>query len=343
VVVFALACSLLVALSLVPMLASRLLAGTETRGEPGGWTDRLARRAGRGLAALENGYVRLLEGLLRRRWTTALATLALVLASLVLVPRIGTEFLPPSDEGEVRVTGEMEVGTRLGLIDRQTRRMEEIVYAAVPEAVASVVSVVTSGTRGSARARGEIRLSLVPAAERERANTEIAADLRERLEGVIPGMQIRTRAPQGQFLLERILAAEEGVTVEVRGFDLDVLDALALRVAEAIADVPGVTDVERSREAGIPQREIRVDRDKVADLGLSVRDVTEVIETAVAGSKAGEYRVEGNAYRILVQLEDAERRSLEEILDLSLHTPAGETVALRNLVETRASLGPVTI
>jgi HAE1 family hydrophobic/amphiphilic exporter-1 len=156
-------------------------------------------------------------------------------------------------------------------------------------------------------------------------------------------MQIRTRAPQGQFLLERILATEEGVTVEVRGFDLDVLDTLALAVAEAIADVPGVTDVERSREAGIPQREIRVNRDKVADLGMSVRDVTEVIETAVAGSKAGEYRVEGNSYRILVQLEDAEKRSLDEILDLTLHTPAGETVVLRNLVETRASLGPVTI
>jgi len=216
-------------------------------------------------------------------------------------------------------------------------------YAAVPEAVSSVVSVTTSGTRGSAKAKGEIRLSLVPAAERDHSNTQIAEELRRRLEGAIPGMQIRTRAPQGQFLLERILAAEEGVTVEVRGFDLDLLDALALQVAQAVAEVPGVTDVERSREAGIPQLEIRVDRDKVADLGLSVRDVTEVIETAVAGSKAGEYRVAGNSYRILVQLQDAEKRSLDEILDLTLRPPSGEPVVLRNLVQTRASLGPVTI
>jgi HAE1 family hydrophobic/amphiphilic exporter-1 len=343
VVMFSLFCSLVVALCLVPMLASKLLAGSRDGDSKNGWTERLAQRAGRGLEALENGYRDLLSSLLRRRWVTVAAAAAIVAGSLLLLPRIGTEFLPPSDEGEVRVTGEMEVGTRLDLIDRQTRRMEDIVYAAVPEAVASVVSVVTSGTRGSAKAQGEIRLSLVPTAERERSNTEIAADLRDRLEGVIPGMQIRTRAPQGQFLLERILAAEEGVTVEVRGFDLDVLDTLALRVAEAIGDEPGVTDVERSREAGIPQREIRVDRDKVADLGLSVRDVTEVIETAVAGSKAGEYRVQGNSYRILVQLEDAEKRSLDEILDLTLHTPDGGTVVLRNLVETRASQGPVTI
>jgi HAE1 family hydrophobic/amphiphilic exporter-1 len=343
VVVFSLSCALVVALSLVPMLASRLLAwGREARGRKR-WTDRLAARAGRGLEALQDGYRDLLRGLLARRWTTVLVTLAALAASLSLLPRIGTEFLPPSDEGEVRVTGEMEVGTRLDLIDRQIRKMEEIVYAAVPEAVSSVVSVTTSGTRGSAKAKGEIRLSLVPAAERDRSNTQIAEELRRRLEGAIAGMQIRTRAPQGQFLLERILAAEEGVTVEVRGFDLDLLDGLALQVAQAVAEVPGVTDVERSREAGIPQLEIRVDRDKVADLGLSVRDVTEVIETAVAGSKAGEYRVAGNSYRILVQLQDAEKRSLDEILDLTLRPPSGEPVVLRNLVQTRSSLGPVTI
>jgi HAE1 family hydrophobic/amphiphilic exporter-1 len=156
-------------------------------------------------------------------------------------------------------------------------------------------------------------------------------------------MKVRVRAPQGQFLLERILSTVEGVTVEVRGFDLDTLDLLARQVADGIGDVAGVTDVELSREAGVPQREIRVDRDKVADLGLSVRDVTEVIETAVAGSRAGEYRVQGNSYRILVQLEDAEKRSLDEILDLTLRTPSGDLVALRNLVQTRTGRGPVTV
>ena len=342
VVVFSLTCALLVALTLVPMLASRLLAGAE-RQHAQHWTHRLADRVGRGLTALENGYRHVLAQLLRRRWTTLAMTGLLLAATFLLIPRVGTEFIPPSDEGEVRVTGEMEVGTRLELLDRQTRRMEEIVYAAVPEAVSSVVSVTASGTRGSARAEGEIRLSLTPAAERTRSNADIAADLRKRLAGRIPGMEIRTRAPQGQFLLERLLATDEGLTVEVRGFDLDTLDLLAHRVAEAVEDVPGITDVRRSRESGIPQREILVDRAKIADLGLSVRDVTQVIETAVAGTKAGEYRVQGNSYRILVQLEDAEQRSLDEILDLMLYTPSGETVLLRNLVNTRAGTGPVTI
>jgi len=341
VIMFSLFCALLVALSLVPMLASRLMTAREAGA--GGWGASLAARAGAALTRLENGYRDLLEWVLRRRLATVFGAAGLLGASLLLSPYIGTEFLPPSDEGEVRVSGEMEVGTRLDLIDRQTRVMEALVYDAVPETVSSVVSVVTSGTRGSSTASGEIRVSLLPAAQRQRSNTDIADDLRQRLEGAIPGMKIRVRAPQGQFLLERILASEQGITVEVRGFDLDTLGLLARQVADRIEDVAGVTDVELSREVGIPQREIQIDRAKIADLGLTVRDVTEVIETAVAGSRAGEYRVRGNSYRILVQLEDAEKRSLDEILDLTLRTPDGQQVVLRNLVDTQAGSGPVTV
>jgi HAE1 family hydrophobic/amphiphilic exporter-1 len=292
---------------------------------------------------LENAYLKLLRWVLGHRLVTVFAASALFGASLLLLPFIGSEFLPPSDEGEVRVTGKMEIGTRLDLVDGQTRIMEQIVQPAVPEAVASVVSVGSSGWRADAGAEGVINMSLLPAAQRDRSNVEIAQDLRSLLDGRIPGMEIRTRAPQGQFLLERLLGGDEGLTIEVRGHELATLDALAASVAKLISDVPGITDVETSLEAGIPQQEIRVNRDKVADLGLSVRDVTELLQTAVAGSKAGEYRTGGNSYRILVQLKDAEKRSLDEILNLTLTTGSGEKVALRNIVTSESSRGPILI
>ena len=163
------------------------------------------------------------------------------------------------------------------------------------------------------------------------------------MDGSIPGMEIRVRAPQGQFILERILGSDEGLTVEIRGFDLATLDALARQAAKSIREVAGITDVQTSLEAGIPQQEIHVNRDKIADLGLTVRDVTQLLQTAVAGSNAGEYRVGGNSYRILVQLKDAEKRSLDEILNLLLTTASGEKVALRNVVSTEPSRGPVLI
>ena len=237
----------------------------------------------------------------------------------------------------------MEIGTRLALVDQQTRKMEAIVMPAVPEAVSSVVSVGASGHHADEASQGEIRLSLTPSAQRKRSNLEIADDLRQRLAGQIPGMEIRIRAPQGQFLLERLLGGDEGLAIEIRGFELDILDALAQQVGASIKDVAGITDIEISREAGIPQQEIQVDRDKIADFGLSVRDVTEAIETAVAGSIAGEYRTQGNSYRILVQLKDAEKRSLDEILDLTLTTASGDQVSLRNMVATEAGRGPIII
>ena len=343
VIVFALSCSLLVALSLVPMLASRLLRSPEKRHEARGpMLEKWAVAADRFFRGLDDEYRDLLQRVLRHRAVSVACAAALLAASLLLVPLLGTEFLPPSDEGEVRVNGEMEVGTRLELVDEQTRRMEAIVFPAVPELESSVTSV-GSGRGGGNSAQAEIRLSLVPAAQRDRSNTEIADDLRARLAGQVPGMEIRTRAPQGQFLLERLLGGDEGLTVEVRGFDLDVLGQLSDRVVAALDGIEGITDLDASQEEGVPQEEIRIDREKAAAVGLSVRDISRFLETAVAGSRVGEFRVEGHSYRILVQLRNAEKRRLDEILDLTLTTPGGEPVALRNLVASTPGTGPLVI
>ncbi len=337
VIMFSLFCALLVALGLLPMLAAKLLRQEQTVLGRADSDNPLLRR-------LNSSYQDLLGLALRHRPLTLLLSMAALGGSLLLLPYLGSEFMPPSDEGEVRITAEMDVGTRLDLLDAQSRLLEDELLPLVPEAISSVVSVQSSGSRGSAKARSSITLSLVPAAERQRSNQQIADDLRRQLDGKVPGMKIRTRAPQGQFLLERLLSSgSEGIRIEVRGHDLDSLNLLSGQVADAIADVPGITDVELSRDIGIPQQEIHIDRAKSADLGLSVRDLLGVIETAVAGSKVGEYRVDGNSYRILLQLENAEQRSIDEILNLTLRSADNESVALRNLVRTESSLGPVTI
>lgn len=339
VIVFSLVCSLFVALTVVPMLASRLLAARGA-GVSGG---RLAGGARRVFRGLEAAYEAFLARALRRRWATVGIAAGALGGSLLLLPLIGTEFMPPSDEGEVRVTGEMEVGTRLELVDEQTRRMEEIVFPAVPELAGSVVSVGASGYSPREAFRGEIALTLTPASERTRSNVEVADALRERLEGRVPGMTIRVRAPQGQFLLDRLVGGNEGLKIEVRGQELEVLDELAARAAKVVSRVPGVTDVEIDRRQGVPQDLLRIDRDKAADLGLSPRQVAEALETAVAGRRAGDFRARGRSYRILVQLAGAERLPLDEILDLTLTSRSGEEVALRNVLRVEEGVGPLLI
>jgi HAE1 family hydrophobic/amphiphilic exporter-1 len=329
VIVFSLVCSLLVALTLVPMLASRLLRPNAAGPASSSETVERAQRGSNGL------YVRALRWSLAHRALTVATALALLGGSLALLPLIGTELIPPSDEGEVRVTGEMDVGTRLDLVDQQTQRMEAIVEAAVPETVASVVSV----QNGS----GEIRLSLSPARERSRGNTAIAADLRKKLGSAVPGMIVRTRAPQGQFLLDRVLGGTEGLSVEVRGFDLQVLEQLANKAKTTLEGIEGITDVDLSHDQGAPQAEIEIDRDKAAALGLDIRDVASALEIAIAGRQAGEYRPQGHSYRIFVQVKDAERLALDDVLAMTLTTASGAQVALRNVVSTRSGVGPTVI
>jgi hydrophobic/amphiphilic exporter-1 (mainly G- bacteria), HAE1 family len=344
VVMFSLICSLLVSLSLVPMLSSRLLESPEElQGSRPAWVAALLAFSERIFSNLEQGYQRWLQRVIRHPWLTVFAALLLLGGSLLLVPFIGSEFMPPSDEGEVRITGEMEVGAQLEIVDRQARRMEQIVLAAVPDHESYVVSAGSGGWRGGGAPEAQMRLALLPARQRARSNVEIAADLRERLAGQIPGMDIRTRAPQGQFLLNRLLAGEGGLAVELRGYELDVLATLAQRVVESIEDVPGIADLDISLDPGTPQYEIEIDRAKAADLGLSVRDVSNLLETAIAGSRAGEYRSDGNSYRILVQLREADKLSLDQVLDLTLETSRGGQVALRNIVSAREGLGPLVI
>ncbi|MBX3178820.1 MAG: efflux RND transporter permease subunit [Candidatus Hydrogenedentes bacterium] len=340
VIVFSLVCSLLVSLSLVPMLASKLVESPEELHKKHkaqfSLIGRVSDASERALRKLDSAYRDLLGSVLRNRALAIAAAAALLGMSLFLIPLLGTEFLPPSDEGQVRIHGELEVGTRLDIVNEQALRIESIVYPAVPEAIS---------TSASASAGGNLSLwmTLVPARDRQRSNTEIANDLRQRLSGRIPGTELRVLAPQGQFLLNRILGGEEGITVEIRGFDLDTLDLLSRRAMEEMAEVPGVLDINSSIDEGIPQQELTVDRDKAADLGFSVSDVAQAIETAFAGTQAGEFRDAGNSHRILVQFRDAERLTIEEVLDLTLTSSAGERVALRNLVAAAEGRGPQVI
>ena len=343
VVVFALVCSLMVSLSLVPMLASKLLTSPEHRHEARKpWMDTLATRIEDQFKEIDRQYRDLLLSVLKRPWWTVAAAVILLLSSTFLLRYIGNEFLPPSDEGEVRISGEMEVGTRLTLVDELSKRVESIVVEAVPEKTAWVTSIGAS-RRGGSFSRMDMRLSLTPATERDRSNVEIANALRRELDGKIPGMTVRTRAPQGQFLLNRLLGGDEGFTVEVRGFDLERLDQIANDFAERMRDIPGVTDVQLSSDIGLPQQEVRIDREKASALGFQPADIARFLETTMAGSTAGDFQVDGNSFPIRMQLRNAEQLSPEEILDLTLTNPAGRQVALRNLLTIESGTGPLLI
>ncbi len=343
VVGFALLCSLAVALTLIPMLSSRFLAPIpEVERPKEKFSHRIFHLSGHLFTGLEELYGSLLHWALRHRLATVAAALCLFGGSLLLIPLVGYELMPETDEGEVRVNLEMEVGTKLSLSDATYRPIEEMVAEAVPEIESMVASIGGSPWRGGGAHVANLRISLVPRDQRQRSSDEIATALRRLLTG-IPGVTARVRTGQGLFIMRRVAGGGERLEVEVRGFDLDTADALARQVLETVVAVDGVTDAQISRDSGVPERVLIVDRHKAEAMGVSVRRVAEMLQTAVAGTRAGNYREGGNEFAIRVKLQDAEQRSLAELLDLTVFNDAGRPVVLRNIVEVEERTGPVRI
>jgi len=343
VISFSLLCSLAVALTLVPMLCARVLSDA-----PRDATARrtLGRRAyestGRLLAGLENAYKRALHVSLNHRVTVVAVAVALMVAVLPLTRFIGVELMPATDEGEVRVDVEMQVGTRLDLLDRKFQFMEQIVNESVPEIRNVVVNVGGSRWYGGGGHTGDIRIALVRQSERTRSSQQIADDLRKRLSG-IPGVTVRTRAGQGLSIMRMGTAEANKVVVEIRGHDFATADLLARRVNEIVADVEGVADTRISRDPGGPEEEILIDRQKAADMHLTVSRIANALQTILSGTQAGYYRQAGDEFTILVKLRDAEKADLRDILDLTLTNADGQPVVLRNVVDVAPQTGPVLI
>lgn len=338
VVAFALACALLMALTLVPMLTARYVPARSGMAA----SSRLARPTA-ALSAryerLQTRYRGLLDGALRRPRTVIASAGGLFALAAAALPLIGTEFMPASDEGQVRVDLEMPLGTTLDIMDAQTQRAEAIIRELVPERLSMVTSVESeSGTEA------DIEIELPPAGERARTSAEVAAALREAIDG-LPDTTVRVRVNEPFYMrwLRRDLSEGEALSVEVRGYDFDTLDRLTAQVEAALAGVPGITDLRLPRTGGEPQRLIAIDRERAADLGVSVEAVGTTVETAIAGATAGYFLDQGDEVRIVLKLADNRTIAPERILDLPVPARDGGTVPLGAVAALQASSGPPEI
>jgi HAE1 family hydrophobic/amphiphilic exporter-1 len=187
-----------------------------------------------------------------------------------------------------------------------------------------------------------MRIALKPVKMRTRSSEEIAAVLRKKL-AFVPGAKVTTRAGQGLFLLRIGTGGEDKLQIEIRGHDLETSDVLARRVETIIGDVAGVTDTRISRETGTPEELVLIDRQKAADMKLTVSKIAKMLQTVLSGTSAGNFREDGNEYQIRVKLEGAEQKELYDILNLPITNGDGEKVILRNVVEIRSRKGPVLI
>jgi len=343
VVSFSLACSLAVALTLVPMLSSRVRAPViDNSNGRISIKSRIFRITGRWFTWMETGYQKVLRYALDHRSLILTATSVLLVACLLLIPLIGVELMPAVDESEVRIYAEMAVGTRIDVVHQAFQKIEAIVEQEVPEIQNSVSFIGGSSWRARGSNTGEMRIALLPVKMRTRSSEEIAAALRKKL-GAIPGAKIRTRAGQGLFILRLGAGEGEQVQLELRGHEPEKADIIAHLIESLIRQIPGITDTQISREIGTPEELVIINRQKAASMKLTVSKIANMLQTMLSGTSAGNFREEGKEYPIRVKLKGAEQKSIQEILNLPINNSDGNLVVLGNVVELKDRSGPILI
>jgi HAE1 family hydrophobic/amphiphilic exporter-1 len=340
VVAFALTCSLLAALTLVPMLSARLLP--QQMGAGSGILARVGHFIGRLLTAVEQRYQLSLQAALHYPATIIAAAVLLLVAAVAAIPLLGTEFMPATDEDEVRVNVVMPSGTRLEVVERATLQALDVVTARVPEARSVVVTVGAGSFRASDGARGDVRIALPPREQRSRSSAEIVTDLRQAMVP-IAAAEVRISARRPFFMRRAFGGSETGLQIEVRGFEFATLDALATQVQRQIEPIAGISNVRLSKDEGERQRLIRIDRRRAADQGVSVAAIADTVETALAGRVASRYLDSGEEVDIRVQLYNSETLPVRALLDLQVAADDGRLVRLGHVANMVAAIGPVVI
>jgi len=307
-------------------------------------------RFGRFFSRMEEGYSRLLTWALGHKVGVVIGTLLVFAATYPIYQyRVDSELFPASDEGEFGISVRLPVGTRVEETLKVIDQIQDIVIREVPE-LRSVFGRAGGGRgrsaifggRFSGPHTGNVRVRLVPHAERKRSSFQIMDHLRPKL-AHFPGARV-TMSPGG--LVSRIIAlgAEEPLDIEIQGYDLKIGSEKAAEIAELLRDLSGLTDIQISREEGVPEFKVQMDHQRIAALGLNPSDVANAVKTAVDGTEASVYidPVTGKEHKVRVRFREQDRQEVEQLNRVFVKAN-GKTVPLNNVAQLVPSSSPTQI
>ncbi len=363
-VTYSLVISLLVALTIIPMLASRRFDPGEATGRERGTTLRatvgaarlfgkLARLIGAlvaaltavplrvfhaGFDALAAAYRRTLTWVLDHRVVTLMVAVALLAASLLLVPLLGTELVPELVQGEFYVNTQLPPGTHLDLNQRRMAQLET--FAAGMEGVETVYAIVgTSNEQGGVAGEkreniGQLTLTLTPPRSREREQARMA-ELRTALDSQ-EELEYRFGRPS-------YFSFRTPIEVEIRGYNLKLLERLASQLTERMASIDGLADIKSSTEGGNPELLIRFNRERLAALGLTLDQVAGVVRSKVLGTVATDIQREDRSIDIRLRAQEEFRDSVADLRQLTVFQSGKTSIALAAVADVVETEGPAEI
>jgi HAE1 family hydrophobic/amphiphilic exporter-1 len=331
---FAILVSLLVAFTLVPTLAARVLRPHRTAGPGAGGP---ARR--RGLyARVEAAYEALLRVGLRHRLATVAATVLLIAVTLFLARGLKADFIVADDMSEFEVVVETPPGSSLAQSDAIARRLEADLRA-IPEVERVFTNI---GVRGGVQSNVtdvSIYVGLQHLSQRRRSQFDIMQAVRQRVRAY----------PELRASVQQVSLVSGGgfrqtpFNLILRGPDLDRLAGYAQTLVQRLAALPGFVDVDTAQAQRSPELQAVVDRQRAADLGVRMADVAATLRVLVGGEKVGFYREAGEQYDVRLRLAEPFRRDASALADVTVPAAGGTLVRLGNLARLVPGMSPAQI
>ncbi len=340
-IAFSLVASLFVALTIIPLVASLIFKVNNKKDSPNQRKKRVQ------FERFRQFYRGLLHAALKHRgWVLAGAVLVFLL-SFILVPFIGTEFMPASDRDMILLQVKMPVGTALEETNRVTVMVEElmleepgvdIVSAQIGSQAEDDPADTAGGFSPSGPHEALLWVGLVSQEDRELSDLEIL----ERIRAKLPRLKnVKFESiDMSQMMMGGAMAPVE---VKIFGDEIDRLKSIADNVVAQIHDVEGLRDVTHSLSEGRPEYQINIDRDKASQMGLSVAQVANTVQTASLGSVATHFREGNDEFDVRVRFQKEFRDDLKDIKNIPVITPMNTTVRLDQVAEVSRGEGPVQI
>lgn len=333
-VIAALASSLALSLTLVPVAAAWILRPrTKARaaGDEHTWL----------VARVKHFYAPLLDGAMRRAGTVRLATLAITLPALALAFAVGSDFMPRLDEGAIMIQTSVPPEASLEEVDRLNHRVEDVLRN-FPDVKEIVRRTGRSEETEDPMPHTLSDVLVILRDERSGSLDEITAAMRKAIER-IPGISALFTTPLGMRIDEGLGGTPSDVAVRIFGPDLDTLAGLAARAEQLMRGIDGLSDLRVERTTGLPQLRIDIDRAAVARVGLTPGEVIEAVRVGMVGKQPSEVWIGQRRFDLVVRLQDHRRNDANAIRTLLVDGHDGSRIPLGQLARIEETAGPAAI
>ncbi len=340
--------AIILCLTYVPMITSIAMKPSAKNNAWSRMEDKLEAFSNKVIAKLNRWYLPVLKAALNKRALTVSAAIILLLASIFTFSRMGGEFIPQLDEGDLALQVLIKPGSSLEEMIAVTEKIERILHESFPEVVTSGarIGVADIPTDPMPMDVGDMFIVLEKDKSKwvsAQTKAELIDKMEEKLSSELVGVNFVFSQPVELRFNELLTGVREDVAIKIFGEDMDVLNRLSQKIAGLISSVPGVADVSPERISGLPQITVHFNRKKIARYGLTIADVSDYISTAFAGKTTGVVFEGEKRFDIAVRLSEKYRKNIQNVQQLYIPLPDGSQIPLNEVAEVEYIDGPMQI